>query len=55
MGKKFATIITDDDQHRWDKNKFYGDFEYVISIVLAADKLIILGNINARVGQDSTS
>ena len=55
-GKKFATIIstyaptmTNTDEA---KDKFYEDFEYIISTVPAADKLI---NFNARVGQDSAS
>ena len=57
-GKKFATIIstyaptmTNTDE---TKDKFYKDFEYVLSAVPAADKLIILGDFNARIGQDST-
>ena len=37
------------------KDKFYKDFEYVISAVPTANKLIILGDFNARVGQDSAS
>ena len=58
-GTKFTTIIgaytptmTHTDETKY---KFYEDFEYVISAVPAADKLIILGNSNARVGQDSAS
>ena len=57
--KKFATIIsayapimTNADE---TKDKFYEDFEYVTPAVSAADKLIILDDSNARVGQDSTS
>ena len=57
--KKFATIIsayaptmTNTDK---TKDKFYEDFEYVISVVPTADKLIILGDFNARVGQDNIS
>ena len=57
-GKKFATIIsayaptmTNKDEM---KDKFYEDFEYVISTVPTVDKLIILGDFNAKVGQDST-
>ena len=58
-GNKFATIIsayalsianTDEIE-----NKFYEDFEYVISAVSTADKLILLGDFHARVGQDSAS
>ena len=45
-----APIHTDET-----KDKFYEDFEYAITAVLAADKLIILGDFNARVGQDSAS
>ena len=37
------------------KDKFYEDLEYVTSAVPAADKLIILSDFNARVGQDSAS
>ena len=32
------------------KDKFYEDFENVISAVPTADKLIILGDFNPRVG-----
>ena len=57
--KKFATIISSDALNMTNidetKDKFYEDFEYVISAVPAADKLILLGDFNARVGQDSTS
>ena len=58
-GKKFATIIsaytptmTIPDE---TKEKFFEDFEYVISAAPAVDKLIILGDFNARAGQDSAS
>ena len=58
-GKKLATItsayaptMTNRDE---TKDKLYGDFEYVISSVFAAEKLIILGDFNGRVGQYSTS
>ena len=37
------------------KDKFSEDFEYAISAVSAADKLIILDDFNTRVGWDSTS
>ena len=57
--KKFATIIsayattmTNTDK---TKDNFFEDFEYVISAVLTAEKFIILGDLNASVGQDSTS
>ena len=47
-------LCTHHDQHRWDKRqKFYEDFEYVISAVHTTDKLIIVGDFNLRVGQDS--
>ena len=58
-GEMFATIIsayaptmTNTDE---TKHKFYEDFEYVISAVPIADKFIIFGDFNARVGQDSAS
>ena len=54
--KKFATIIcasaltmTNTDE---TKDKF---FEYVISAVPVADKLVIRSDFNARIGQDSAS
>ena len=57
--KNFATIISSYAPTMTNmnetKDKFYEDFEYVISAVPAADKLIILGDFNARVGQDSAS
>ena len=37
------------------KDKFYEDFANVISIVPAADNLIILVNYNAKVGQKCAS
>ena len=37
------------------KDKFYEDFEYVIFAAPTAEKLIILGDINEIVGQDSAS
>lgn len=40
------------DQPRWDLNKFYRDLN---NAVPNADKLIILGDFNARVGRDTTT
>ncbi len=37
------------------KDKFYKDLNSVIATVPNADKLIILGDFNARVGYDSTT
>ena len=57
-GKKFAiisayaTTMTNTDE---SKDKFYKDLEYFISVIPAADMLIILGDFNARVGQDHAS
>ena len=58
-GKKFATIIsayaptmTNPDEV---KDKFYEDLSVLISSVPTSDKLIILGDFNARVGCDSDS
>ena len=52
-GKKFATIVsayaptmTNPDK---TKDRFYEDLDAVISAVPASDKLIILGDFNARV------
>ena len=57
--KKFATIISayaptiiNTDEI---KDKFYENFKYVISAVPIADKIINLGDFNAKVGQDSGS
>ena len=57
--KKFTTIIssyapimTNTDE---TKDKFYENFEYVMSAVPTADKLLILGDFIARVGQDSAT
>ena len=56
QGKKFATIIsayastmTNPDE---TKKKLYEDLNDVVSSVPKQDKLILLGNFNARVGQD---
>ncbi|XP_069977707.1 craniofacial development protein 2-like [Penaeus vannamei] len=58
-GQKFATIVsayaptmTNPDE---TKDKFYEDLNTVITAVPHADKLIILGDCNARVGCDSVS
>ena len=58
-GKKFATLVsayaptmTNPDEV---KDKFYEDLNRVITAVPKADKLIILGDFNARVGNDSTA
>ncbi len=58
-GKKFATLIrayaptmTNPNEI---KDKFYEDLNSVIVTVPNADKLIILGDFNARVGSDSTA
>ena len=58
-GKKFVTIIsayaptmTNPEEV---KDKFYEDLDAIISAVPAADKLVLLGDFNARVGCDSTS
>ena len=58
-GKKFATLVsayaptmTNPDEV---KDKFYEDLNSVITAVPKADKLIILGDFNARVGNDSTA
>ena len=45
-----APAMTNTDE---TKDKFYEDFENVISTAFAVDKLIILSDFNARVGQDS--
>lgn len=56
---KFATIVsvyaptlTNPEE---TKNKFYEDFHAVINAVPNADKLIILGDFNARVGRDTST
>ena len=56
-GKKFAIIISVDAAINTDEtnDKFYENLENVISAVTATDMLIILGNFNTRVGQDSAS
>ena len=58
-GKKFATLVsayaptmTNPDDV---KDKFYEDLNNVIASVPNADKLIILGDFNARVGRDSST
>ena len=58
-GRKFITIVsayaptmTNPDEN---KDKFYEDLNTVITTVPHADKLIMLGDFNARVGCDSVS
>ena len=58
-GRKFITIVsayaptmTNPDE---TKDKFYEDLNTVITAVPHADKLIMLGDFNARVGCDSVS
>nr|VZI11458.1 unnamed protein product [Spirometra erinaceieuropaei] len=58
-GGKFATIIsayaptmTDPDAVR---DKFYEDLRAILATVSKADKLIVLGDFNARVGTDHTA
>ena len=58
-GKKFATIIsayaptlTNSDEV---KDKFYEDLNILVTSVPTRDKLVILGDFNARVGCDSDS
>ena len=57
--KKFATIISADAPTMTNtdetKDKFYEDFGYVISAIPAANKLIILVNVNVRVWQNRAS
>uniref|UniRef100_A0A8C5P9E5 C2H2-type domain-containing protein n=1 Tax=Leptobrachium leishanense TaxID=445787 RepID=A0A8C5P9E5_9ANUR len=58
-GKKFATIVSayaptmTNPEETIDK--FYDDLNTVISSTPIADKLIVLGDFNARVGSDHTS
>ena len=59
MGKKEATIIsayaptmTNPDEI---KTKFYDDLEAIIAATASSDKLLILGDFNARVGKDHQS
>nr|VZI50831.1 unnamed protein product [Spirometra erinaceieuropaei] len=59
LGGKFATIIsayaptmTNPDAVR---NKFYEDLHALLATVSKADKLIVLGDFNARVGTDHTA
>ena len=58
-GQKFITIIsayaptmTNQDEVN---NKFYEDVNVIITTVPSVDKLIILGDFNARVGSDSNT
>ena len=57
-GQKFATLVscyaptmTNPDE---TKDKFYEDLNALIASVPNADKLIVLGDFNARVGRDNT-
>lgn len=56
---KFATIVSAYAptliNPEETKNKFYADLHNVINAVHNADKLIILGDFNARVGRDTTT
>lgn len=58
FGKKAATIIsayaptmTNSDEI---KTKFYNDLEVIIAATASSDKLLILGDFNARVGSDQS-
>ena len=48
----YARTMTNTDE---TKDKFNEDFEYIISAVPTVDKLIILGDFNARIEPDSAS
>ena len=48
----YTTTMTNTDE---TKDKFYEDLGYVITAVPTTDKLIILGDFNATVGQDIVS
>ena len=48
----YAPTMTNPDEV---KDKFYEDLNAIITTVPSADKLIILGDFNARVGSDSTT
>ena len=59
LGQKFTTLVscyaptmTNPDEV---KNKFYEDSNTIITTVPDADKLIVLGDFNARVGCDSST
>ena len=58
-GQKFATLVSCYDPTMTNpdeiKDKFYEDLNAVIASVPNADKLIILGDFNARVGRDCTT
>ena len=45
----YATTMTNPDEV---KDKFYDDLDNIISATLRTDKLILLGDFNARVGTD---
>ena len=48
----YASTMTNPDEV---KDKFYEDLDTIITTVPSTDKLIILGDINMRVGSDSTT
>ena len=59
LGQKFTTLVscyaltmTNPDEV---KDKFYEDLNTIITTVPDTDKLIILGDFNARVGCDCTT
>nr|VZI19204.1 unnamed protein product [Spirometra erinaceieuropaei] len=61
-GGKFATIIsayaptmTNPDAAAVARDKFYEDLHALLATVSKADKLIVLGDLNARVGTDHTN
>ncbi|VDL91095.1 unnamed protein product [Schistocephalus solidus] len=54
-GDKFTAIISAYTSSDDAKNKFYEDLHALLAAVLKADKLIVLGEFNARVGTDRAS
>ena len=58
-GKSFLTLIsayaptmTNSDE---EKERFYGDLDKTIASVPSSDKLLIMGDFNARVGRDNVT
>ena len=58
-GKSFVTLIsayaptmTNSDE---EKERFYGDLDKTIASALSSDKLLIMGDFNARVGRDNVT